>query len=183
MSRLPELTPETMTAEQKSICDDIASSPRGGVRGPFKVLIHSPDLCDRVQRLGAFVRYDCSVPQKLREMAILVTARHLDAEYEWSAHEPHARSAGLDGDIIEAIRNRQRPTFNQAAEEIVYDFTTELQKTNRVGDETFARAAAELGDRGVVDLVGLLGHYSLIAMTLNAFQVPIPDGKPSPFGN
>ena len=182
MSRLPELTPETMTPEQKSICDDIASSPRGGVRGPFKVLIHSPDLCDRVQKLGAFVRYDCSVPQKLREMAILITARHLDADYEWSAHEPHARTAGLAGEVIEAIRDRQRPRFNEAAEEIVYDFTTELHKTNRVIDATYARAAAELGDQGVVDLVGLLGHYSLIAMTLNAFEVPIPDGQPPPFG-
>ena len=181
MSRLSEPNPEQLSPEQKAIYDDIASSPRGGVRGPFKVLIHSPGLCDRVQKLGAFVRYDCSVPQKLREMAILVTAQRLKAEYEWFAHEPHAAEAGLAQDIIESIRAGERPNFSETAEEVVYNFTTELQQTTRVGDPTYQAALALLGERGVVDLVGLLGHYTLIAMTLNTFEVPIPDGKPSPF--
>lgn len=182
MPRLSEPNPEDLSPEQKSIYDDIASSPRGGVRGPFKVLIHSPGLCDRVQKLGAFVRYDCSVPQKLREMAILVTARHLSAEYEWFAHEPHAVEAGLAQEIVESIRAGERPSFNETAEEVVYNFTTELQKTSRVSDPTYQAALAEFGERGVVDLVGLLGHYTLIAMTLNTFEVPVPDGT-SPFAS
>ncbi len=181
MPRLPEPDPATLTAEQKAIFDDIASSPRGGVRGPFKVLIYSPGLCDRVQKLGAFVRYDCSVPQKLRELAILITARHLNAEYEWFAHEPHALKAGLGQDIIEAIRTGKRPKFRETAEQAVHDFVTELHNTHRVGDAAYQAALSELGRQGVVDLVGLLGHYSLIAMTLNVFEVPVPDGNPSPF--
>lgn len=183
MPRLPEPDPATLTPEQKAIFEEIASSPRGGVRGPFKVLINSPGLCDRVQKLGAFVRYDCSVPQKLREMAILLTARHLNADYEWHAHEPHALKAGLAQDIIEAIRGRSRPAFSDTAEQVVYDFVTELQSTTRVGDGAYQAAVAELGVQGVVDLVGLLGHYGLIAMTLNVFEVEIPDGKPSPFND
>ncbi len=181
MPRLPEPDPETLTAEQKAIFEDIAAGPRGGVRGPCKVLIYSPDLCNRVQKLGAYVRYDCAVPQKLRELAILITARHLNADYEWHAHEPHARNAGLAEAIIEAIRAGEPPAFTEPAEQAVYDFVTELHRTHRVGDAAYAAALSELGRQGVVDLVGLLGHYSLIALTLNTFEVPVPDGKPSPF--
>ena len=115
MPRLPDPDPETLTPEQKAIFEDIAASPRGGVRGPFKVLIYSPGLCDRVQKLGAFVRYDCSVPQKLRELAILITARHMSADYEWHAHEPHALKAGLAAAIVEAIRAGERPAFTEPA--------------------------------------------------------------------
>ncbi len=181
MPRLPDPDPETLTPEQKAIFEDIAAGPRGGVRGPFKVLIYSPDLCARVQKLGAYVRYDCAVPQKLRELAILITARHLNADYEWHAHEPHARDAGLAEAIIEAIRAGEPPAFTEPAEQAVYDFVIELHRTHRVGDAAYGAAVATLGERGVVDLVGLLGHYSLIAMTLNVFEVPVPDGAPSPF--
>ena len=181
MPRLPEPDPETLTAEQKAIFEDIAAGPRGGVRGPFKMLIYSPDLCTRVQKLGAYVRYDCSVPQRLRELAILITARHLDADYEWHAHVPHALKAGLAASIVEAIRVGEAPAFSEPAEQAVYDFVSELHQTHRVGDATYAAALSELGRQGVVDLVGLLGHYSLIAMTLNVFEVPVPDGAPSPF--
>ncbi len=181
MPRLADPDPETLTPEQKAIFEDIAAGPRGGVRGPFKVLIHSPGLCDRVQKLGAFVRYDCSVPQKLREMAILITARHMSAEYEWHAHETHALNAGLAAAIIEAIRAGEQPQFTEPEEEVVYDFVTELHRTHRVGDAAYQAALSELGQECVVDLVGLLGHYSLVAMTLNTFEVPVPDGKPSPF--
>jgi 4-carboxymuconolactone decarboxylase len=181
MSRLPELTPENMNAEQKRVYDDIASGPRGGVRGPFMALLHSPTLADCVQRLGAFVRYDCSVPQKLRELAILITARHWMAPYEWHAHEPHARKAGLDDGIIEAVRAGKRPPFTEPAEAAVYDFVTELYETHRVSDENYAAVVAVLGPQGVVDLTGLLGHYGVISMTIKVFEVPLPEGTPDPF--
>ena len=181
MSRLPPLTPENMNAEQKRVYDDIASGPRGGVRGPFMALLHSPALADCVQRLGAYVRYHCSVPQKLRELAILITAKHWNAPYEWYAHETHAREAGLDGAIIEAVRAGQRPPFTEPAEEAVYDFVTELYGTHRVSDAKYDAVVAVLGEQGAVDLTGLLGHYGVISMTLNVFEIPVPDGAPAPF--
>lgn len=181
MPRLPVLDRDDLSPEQLKVYDDIASSPRGGVRGPFNALLHSPALADRVQKLGAFVRYDCSVPQKLREFAILITARHTRAHYEWFAHETHAQKAGLDQDIIEAVRAQTRPAGMDAAEEAVYDFVTEYYAGHRVGDDAFGRVVDALGEQGAVDLVGLLGHYNVIAMTLNVFEISVPDGEKLPF--
>lgn len=177
MSRAPQLSRDTMTAEQQAVHDAIAGGPRGGVRGPFNVLLHSPRLADAVQALGAYVRYDCAVPWKLREMAILITAKHWTAQYEWFAHEKIAREAGLDDGIIEAIRAGRKPSFTEEAEEVVWRFATELYENRRVSDETFAAAEKLFGVSGVVDLVGLMGHYNVIAMTLNAFEVEVPDGS------
>jgi 4-carboxymuconolactone decarboxylase len=181
MSRLSPLAPENMNPEQKRVYDDIASGPRGGVRGPFTALLHSPKLADCVQHLGAYVRYDCSVPQKLRELAILITARHWMAPYEWYAHEPHARKAGLSEEIIDAVRAGNRPSFTEPAEEAVYDFVTELYATHRVSDGKYSAVVAALGEEGAVDLTGLLGHYGVISMTLKVFEIPLPDGAPDPF--
>jgi len=181
MSRLPALDPEQLTADQKRVYDAIADGPRGGVRGPFLALLRSPPLADAVQRLGAYVRYDCSVPWKLRELAILLTARHWKAQYEWFAHEKQAREAGLPDAVIEAIRTGARPSFSDPAEEEIYDFCCELYETKRVSDGTYARMADRLGDTGVVELCGLIGHYNLIAITLNVAEVPVPSGgKPLP---
>jgi 4-carboxymuconolactone decarboxylase len=177
MSRAPELSRDTMTAEQQAVHDAIAGGPRGGVRGPFNVLLHSPKLADAVQSLGSYVRFECAVPWKLREMAILVTAKHWTAQYEWFAHEKIAREAGLDEGIIEAIRTGRKPPFTEDAEEVVWRFATELYEKRRVSDEVFAAAEKLFGVSGVVDLVGLMGHYNVIAMTLNAFDVEVPDGS------
>lgn len=177
MSRAPMLARESMTPEQQKVHDEIAGGPRGGVRGPFNVLLHSPKLADAVQRLGSYVRYDCAVPSKLRELAILITAKHWKAQYEWFAHEKIAREAGLDGGIIEAIRTGRTPDFTEEAEEIVWRFATELYASRRVSDKAFAAAEKRFGLSGVVDLVGLMGHYNVIAMTLNSFEVEVPDGS------
>jgi len=176
MPRLSPIDRDKMNDEQNRIYDNIAGGPRGGVRGPFNVLLHSPELADRAQALGAYVRYNCAVPWKLREFAILICAHHWEAEYERYAHESHARKAGLDEAIITAVREGTKPPVNNEPEKLIYDFCTQLLDKHRVDDDTYARAVRELGENGTVDLVGLLGHYSLIAMTLNAFEVPIPDG-------
>ena len=176
MARLPQLARDQMTLEQQRVHDEIAGGPRGGVRGPFNILLHSPELADVAQALGAYVRYNCAVPWKLRELAILICAHHWDAEYERYAHEPHARKAGLDEAVITAVREGTTPQLGDAAEQAVYDFSTQLLGNHRVDDDTYGRAVKELGEVGTVDLVGLLGHYSLIAMTLNAFEVPVPEG-------
>ena len=176
MARLPQLSRDEMTPEQQRVHDDIAGGPRGGVRGPFHALLYSPPLADAVQKLGQYVRYDCSIPQKLRELAILITAYHWKAQYEWFAHEPHAREAGLPDPVIEAIRQGERPEFGDVAEEEIYDFCTELFETKRVSDAMFTKIEARHGRAGAVELGGLLGHYNLIAITLNIAETPVPGG-------
>ena len=177
MSRFPELSRDELSPEQQRVFDDIAGGPRGGVRGPFHVLLRSPALADAAQKLGQYVRYDCSIPQKLRELAILITAKHWSAQYEWFAHESHARKPGLPDDVIEAVRHGERPEFGDAAEEEIYDFCTELYENRRVSDGTYAKVEARFGNVGAVELAGLLGHYNLIAITLNVGEVSVPDGS------
>ena len=176
MTRLREISREEMSDEQQSVFNDIAGGPRQGVRGPFLALLHSPILADRVQKLGQYVRYDCSVPWKLRELAILITACYWQAQYEWFAHESEARKAGLSNSVIEALQNGKKPEFEDSAEEEIYEFCTELYETKRVSESIYERIVKRHGTETAVDLTGLLGHYNLIAITLNVFDVPVPTG-------
>ena len=176
MTRLREISREEMNNEQQSVFDDIAGGLRQGVRGPFLALLHSPTLADRVQKLGQFVRYDCSVPWKLRELAILITACHWQAQYEWFAHESEARKAGLSNSVIEALQNGEKPDFLDPAETEIYEFCTELYETKRISEKIYDKILKRHGSQAAVELAGLLGHYNLIAITLNVFDVPVPIG-------
>ena len=176
MARTSEISRDEMSPEQQKVYDDIAGGPRGGVRGPFLPLLNSPELADKVQKLGQFVRYDCSIPWNLREVAILVTAYHWKAQYEWFAHDREARNAGVSEAVIEAIRQGERPTFDDIAEEEIYDFCSELYTTRRVSDDIYQKIVDRHGAQGATDLAGLLGHYNLIAITLNIFDVEVPGG-------
>ena len=175
--RIKDIAKEDMNPEQRRIHDEIASGPRGKVQGPLKVWLHSASLADKAQKLGQFCRYESSLPTHLSELAILVTGRFWGAEFEWYAHKKIGLEAGLDPVLVEAIRTRQAPNFTTDAERIVYEFATQLHRDHRVGDTTYAAAMAEFGETGVVDLVGVLGYYTLISMTLNTFHVPLPDGE------
>jgi 4-carboxymuconolactone decarboxylase len=175
--RIKDIAKEDMNSEQRRIHDEIASGPRGKVQGPLKVWLHSASLADKAQKLGQFCRYESSLPTHLSELAILVTGRFWGAEFEWYAHKKIGLEAGLDPGLVEAIRTRQVPSFMTNAERIVYEFATQLHRDHRVGDATYAAAIAEFGETGVVDLVGVLGYYTLISMTLNTFHVPLPDGE------
>lgn len=177
MSRLSDLTQENMTADQRRVHDEIASGPRGGIRGPFNAFLRSPGMADHAQKLGAFIRYESTLPGKLRELAILVTARHWGAQYEWYAHAKIARQEGLNDAIIDAIARREQPPFDEPAEQTVHDFCTELLGNGEVGDAAYAAARELLDERGVVELVGLMGYYCLVSLTLNTFQVPVPGGE------
>lgn len=176
MARIAALEPENMDDEQRAVAESIAAGPRGAVRGPFKMLLHSPELADCVQRTGAYVRYRCAVPWKLRELAILITAKHWAAQYEWFAHESEARKAGLDDAIIEAVRTGETPEFSDDAEREIWRFCTELYANRRISEAAYAAVVARHGEKATVDLAGLLGHYNLIALTLNIFEVETPDG-------
>ena len=179
--RFTTLTPETMTADQKRVADAIQSGPRGaGLRGPFNALLRSPELCDLVQRVGAFVRFGTSIPQRLNEMAIIMAGRKWTAQYEFYAHRRLALEAGLSPAIADAIAANQRPAGMAKDEETVYDFVSELLATGSVSDATFQRVKDAFGERGVVDLVGAVGYYSLVSMTLNVAQVQLPAGVTPP---
>ena len=173
MSRLPEFDEARFDARQKTIYDEIIAA-RGHLGGPFKIWIYSPELADRNQRLGIFLRYQTSLEPRLSELAILVVGRHFDCQVECTLHEGFAREAGLEDEIIDALRNRQKPTDLGPAENAVYAYTTELLARGRVGDRTFATAHSAVGDQGVVELTSLIGHYVHVSMTLNAFEVPLP---------
>src|SRR5262249_39365752 len=165
--RFTTLTPEMMTADQKRVADAIQSGPRGSrLRGPFNALLRSPELCDLVQRLGAFVRFGTSIPQRLNEMAIIMAGRKWTAQYEFHAHRRLALEAGLSPAIADAIAANQRPATMGKDEETVYDFVSELLATGNVSDRTFQGVKDTFGERGAGDLVGAVGHHDLACLAL-----------------
>ena len=178
MGRFPKIDPENMDERQKRVSDAIAGGPRGSVRGPFHALLYAPDVADLVQALGAHVRYAISIPWSLREIAILVTAKHWNAQYEWYAHEKEAQKAGTDQAIIDAIREGRRPDFSpdQSAEADIYAFATELYENRSISDAPFDKISNAHGKEGAIELVALMGHYNVIAMTLNVAEVEVPSG-------
>ena len=181
MLRIPELSPDRLTPEQREVHDAIVAGPRGKVQGPLAVWLHSPKLAARAQELGAFCRYHTSLPTRLSELAILVTGAHWRAGFEWFVHAPEAIKSGLDAATVDAIRARAKPSFVRSDEAAVHDFARELLDNHRVSDATYERATEELGTLGVVELVGILGYYGLISMTICAFRVPTPAGEAEPF--
>ncbi|MFT7286808.1 MAG: 4-carboxymuconolactone decarboxylase [Halieaceae bacterium] len=180
--RIEILAREDMAPDQRRIHDEIVSGPRGSVPGPLAVWLHSPGLASSAQQLGQFVRYESVLSPRLSELAILVTGRCWGAEYEWWVHRPIAEEAGLSVATIEAIRENRRPDFVLRDERIVYNFTLQLQRDKRVEAATYAEAVDVLGEVGVVDLVGICGYYAFIAMTINAFEISLPEGEVNELG-
>ncbi|QEM82289.1 carboxymuconolactone decarboxylase family protein [Halomonas binhaiensis] len=183
-SRLTSLDDEQMSDAQRAVLKDILSGPRGNLDGPFLAWIHSPELADHAQRLGAFCRYHTQLSLRLTELAILATASWWRSQAEWQIHEPIAREAGVSADIIESLRTGKAPDFSAADESLVYRVARELYDTRRVSDELYRDAVDGLGEVAVVELVGVLGYYALVAMTLNVFEVrrgeaPLPFSEPA----
>ncbi len=172
MPRLAPPNPDAMDAKQRAVHDAIASGPRKGVRGPLAVWLHRPEFAGRAQHLGQYCRYDSSLPARLSELAILVTARHWGSEYEWQAHRPIALQAGLDPAIVEAIRLGREPEIPNADELAVYRFAISLLETRQIAQALYDQTVQAIGRESVVDLVGVLGYYGLISMTINAFEIP-----------
>ena len=182
MSRLEDIDPSALTPEQRRVYDAILASPRKIVQGPLRVWLNSPGLADRAQALGAFCRYGTTLSQRLSELAIITTGAHWRAGFEWAVHAPIALAAGLDADAVEAIRLGREPDLTSPEERSVYQFSSELLRTRHVSEATYRIARETLGEVALVDLVGILGYYGLISMTINAFEVPLPAGAPDPFG-
>ena len=186
--RFPVLTPDQMNVEQKKLFETLVSGPRaanyGGDAvnrvlrgGPFNAWMRSPEVGMRLQAVGEQIRFKSSIAKHLNEFAILIVAREWTSQYEWYAHYPLAMKAGLDPKIAEDLAAGKRPANMKEDEAAVYDFCTQLHRTKKVDDATFARARALFGEQGVIDLIAVSGYYVAVAMTLNVADVPVPDGS------
>lgn len=180
MSRLAQLSIDEMSPEQREVAEAIISGPRGGMRGPFNAWLRSPGVARHAQELGAHVRFGTSLPRDLSELAILLTGKQWKAQFEFWAHARLAREAGLAEGIIEAIRTGTEPPFTRDEERVIYDVVTEYFQTNRLSEETYRRAIDRFGETGLVDLIGTVGYYGLVSMTLNIFEVAVPEGETEP---
>ncbi|HWO26482.1 MAG TPA: hypothetical protein VNO30_47465 [Kofleriaceae bacterium] len=181
MSRIPALDIADLSPEQRRVHDTIVAGPRGAVPGPLAIWLTSAELADKAQALGAFCRFGSSLSPRLSELAILVVGAHWTAGYEWHTHAPLAVAAGIDPSAVEAIRARRAPVFARADEQVVYELARELLAIRHVSDGTYRRAVGQLGQKGVVELIGILGYYTLISMTIKTFEVAVPEGAADPF--
>jgi len=178
--RFKPLTYDEMTPEQKAMIDHLLAGERGNLGGPFNILLRSPEMGDLAQQFGASMRFHAALPKPALETVIIVTARYWTAQFEWTAHKRAALQAGVSPAIVDAIANGKRPSGMDADLETAYNFTTELLKNKQVSDATFAAAKARFGEKGVVDMIGLNGWYSMVSMALNVDRYPVdkPELKP-----
>jgi 4-carboxymuconolactone decarboxylase len=181
MSRLPALTPDQLSPEQKRLHDEIAGPRGGSVGGPFALWLRVPRIAEAANRMGNSLRLEGKLDRRLFELAILVIARHWSAQYEWFVHEKAALAAGLGSDVVEALRHNKAPRFARSDDQLVYDVVRELQETRTLGQASFERALAALGPDLVIELVSVIGFYTTAAMMINAFDAPVPGGaRPLP---
>jgi 4-carboxymuconolactone decarboxylase len=166
-----------MSVEQRRVYEDIVRSRGTWLNGPYAPLLHSAELADKAQLLGELVRYRTSLEPRLTELAILVTARHWDCQFEWLQHERIARKQGISSAACDAIANGLRPQLADEKEDVVYDFSSQLLASHFVTDDIYSKARTLFGVKGVVELSSVIGYYTLIAFTLNAHEVPLPAGE------
>ena len=177
--RLPALTEEKLDDAQRALLESMRAGPRGArvkLGGPFGVYMHAPQYGELTQQLGAFVRFKTSLEPRLSEFAILCTARMWRAQYEWHAHAPIAETAGVKPEAIRDIKAGRTPKKAAKDERAIFDFVQELYRKRRVSERTYKRVQGYLGDKGTVELVGILGYYTGVSMILNIFNVPLPEG-------
>lgn len=174
--RFRPLALEEMTPEQRRIADRIVAGPRGSLQGPFQPMLRSPALADVWEPVGAYVRFRSSLPEPLKELAVLLTARHWTSQFEWWAHRRLALAAGLAEGVCDAIAAGRRPAPMSADETAVYEFCAAILDRHEVSDAGFAAVKDRFGERGVVELVATMGHYCLVSMILNVDRHPIPEG-------
>ncbi len=180
MSRIPLPTPDTMTDDQKRVYEKIVSGPRGRLVGPLRAALHSPELAERWQALGALLRFGTSLAPRVSELAIVVTARRWNSQIEWHIHAQAARAAGISDAVLDAIQARETPVFDNADDAVVYEFARQIQETGQVDPDLYAQAVARWDAVGVVELTAVIGYYTMVSMTLNAHEIPMPDDAPPP---
>jgi 4-carboxymuconolactone decarboxylase len=176
--RLPTIPPAQYDDEQKKAAEEFLAARKAPVFGPFEPMMHSPQVMNLARATGDYLRYHASIGNTLSELVILITAREWSQDFEWSVHYPIALKAGIAAETADAIGDGRRPGGMSADEEIVYDFATELLRTKRVSDPTYARAERRFGNKGVVDITGICGYYSFLAMQLNVARYPVAGDAP-----
>lgn len=176
--RLPPLAEEDLDEDQRESLARIVSGPRGALVGPFVPLLRSPELMDRIQRVGEYLRFDSVLDDDLLELVILCVAREWDQDFEFGYHQPLALRAGLPADVVDAVARGLRPTSGRAEVLVVHDLVVELQRSRQVTDATYAAALDALGETRVVEAVATAGYYTTLAMTMNVAGTPPPDGAP-----
>ena len=172
--RMPPLAVEAMNEEQRQAAAELAAGPRGGVRGPFIPLLRSPELMRCLQKVGEVLRYRSSLAPKLNELVMLIVAREWTQQFEWQVHLPLAIEVGLDPQIAVAVAEGRRPRGLAEDEALAWDFCNELMRARGVSDATYARAVALLGERGLIDLLGLVGYFTTVSMIMNVARTPPP---------
>jgi 4-carboxymuconolactone decarboxylase len=175
--RMPPLDAAAMTDAQRSAAAELAAGPRGGVKGPFIALLRSPELMQRLQKVGEYLRFGSSLEPRVSELLMLVVARHWTQQFEWSVHVPLALRAGVSTHTVAAIAEGRRPVAIAADEALAHDFAEELLCNRGVSDATYAAAAARFGERGVIDMLGVLGYFITVSMMLNVARTPAPEGQ------
>jgi 4-carboxymuconolactone decarboxylase len=173
--RMPPIPAEKMSEAQKKAAAEYTAA-RGPLTGPWNVLLRSPEMINRARALSDYVRFNSVLPPRLSEFVILITAREWAQPYEWNAHHALALKGGLNPEIAKAIAEGRRPQQMADDEEAVYDFCAELHVNHSVSDATYARALAKFGERGIVDMIGLTGWYTMVSMVLNTARTPIQPG-------
>jgi 4-carboxymuconolactone decarboxylase len=177
--RLKLLSPGEMSADQKQTYDESIAGKRGKPPPPMMAWLNSPEMARHATRLGAFLRFDTIFGAKFSEIAILVTARHWTSHYEWYAHKRVALQAGLDPKIIDDIRDRRTPQFDDPKARMIYDVARSLHEGHGVAKGLYDEAVKVLSERGIVEIIGLCGYYTLVSMTLNTFEFGLPEGEVS----
>jgi 4-carboxymuconolactone decarboxylase len=176
MPRITLPTPETMDADQRRVHDKIVSGRRGKIQGPLRAALHNADLADRWQALGELLRYNTTLTPRQSELAILVTGRACNSPFEWYAHRLEAERVGIEAPVIEAILARTPPAGLTADDAAIVQVAAELNAYHSIADATYADALARLGERKLVELTALVGYYTMVAMTLNAHEIALPEG-------
>ena len=171
---MPPIPMSEMDAAQRRAAEALIAGPRKGVFGPFIPLMRSPELMDRMQRVGEYLRFDNAIPSRLNELAIAITAHHVENAFEWTVHRPLAEKNGVPASALEAIRRGERPAGLPADDALVHDFVLELLRTHFVSDALYAAAVRRFGERGVVDLVATVGYFVAISLVMNVAGTPAP---------
>jgi 4-carboxymuconolactone decarboxylase len=179
--RMATIPLDQMSPAQRSVADAIMTGPRKSIGGPFNAWLRSPELADRLQKVGEYVRFNSSLDKRVNEMAILMTAQVWGSQYEWYAHAPLAIKAGLDPAVVAAIGAGRKPDNMKDDEAIVWEFSTQLRRDHGVDDAIYARALQTFGEQGIMDLVAVNGYYDVVSMTLNVARVAAPSGEEIPF--
>lgn len=176
MPRIPLFPNNSMDAAQQAVLDKIVSGPRGRIQGPLRAALHNPELADKWQALGALLRYGTSLPPRLSEIAILVTGRACRSPFEWYAHRIEGEKAGLAPAFLDALLAQAEPPGMSEDDAAVWRYAVELNAHKSVSAATYQAALARFGARGVVELTALVGYYTMVALTLNCHEIPLPEG-------